>query len=74
MLQKHARVITAGFEADELDHCETAPEAYAHVAPVLRQLATSLGTDTAALRIYDPYYCNGAVAPTDDQTSNRSLR
>uniref|UniRef100_A0A6U5M4J8 Uncharacterized protein n=1 Tax=Calcidiscus leptoporus TaxID=127549 RepID=A0A6U5M4J8_9EUKA len=49
------------FEADEIDHCETAPEAYAHVVPVLRRLSQSRNIDTTELRIYDPYYCNGAV-------------
>lgn len=50
------------FDADELDHCETAPETYLHVAPLLTELAHSLGVTPAALRVYDPYFCNGAVA------------
>jgi len=50
------------FDADELDHCETAPQAYTHVAPLLTSLARSLGVEPAALRIYDPYFCNGAAA------------
>jgi len=49
------------FEAAEEDHCETAPEAYAHIASVLHQIATGIGVEPARLRIYDPYYCNGAV-------------
>lgn len=44
------------------DHCETAPEAYAHVAGALRLLAHALGVPAAELRVYDPYYCNGAAA------------
>ncbi|GBG32671.1 Protein FAM173B [Hondaea fermentalgiana] len=43
------------------DHCETAPEAYADVAPLLRALAKKLGKSPAELRIYDPYFCAGAV-------------
>ena len=50
------------FATDEEDHCETAPLAYAHVAELLRATARSLGIEPAELRIYDPYYCNGAVA------------
>lgn len=50
------------FPANEEDHCETAPEAYADVVPLLKLLARSLGVPPASLRIYDPYYCNGAVA------------
>lgn len=50
------------FAAAEDDHCETAPEAYAHVAGLLRETARALGIEPSALRIYDPYFCNGAVA------------
>ena len=50
------------FAADEEDHCETAPEAYADISPLLRLLAAELGRPAEALRIYDPYYCNGAAA------------
>ena len=49
------------FEALEDDHCETAPEAYAHIAPLLRLLAAERGVAPSHLRIFDPYYCNGAV-------------
>jgi len=49
------------FEADELDHCETAPEAYSHVAPLLADLASCLSVTISSLRIYDPFFCNGAV-------------
>ncbi|KAG1655665.1 hypothetical protein FOA52_007914 [Chlamydomonas sp. UWO 241] len=45
----------------EDDHCETSPEAYTHVAGLLRLTAESMGIEPSALRIYDPYYCNGAV-------------
>ena len=50
------------FAADEDDHCETAPEAYRDVAPLLHLLAAHLGKTPAELRVYDPYFCNGAVA------------
>ncbi|KAL1528027.1 hypothetical protein AB1Y20_009396 [Prymnesium parvum] len=49
------------FEAFEEDHCETAPEAYDHIVGVLHALAHRQGVKAEELRIYDPYYCNGAV-------------
>jgi hypothetical protein len=49
------------FAAAEDDHCETAPEAYAHIADLLMLVALSIGKTAETLRIYDPYYCNGAV-------------
>ena len=49
------------FAAAEDDHCETAPEAYTHIAGALQLLAATLGVAAAELRIYDPFYCNGAV-------------
>eukprot|EP00965_Chrysotila_dentata_P209544 6185353-Pleurochrysis_carterae.AAC.2 len=49
------------FVADEQDHCETAPEAYAHIAGLLHQLSRHLAVDAASLSVYDPYFCNGAV-------------
>jgi len=49
------------FAADEDDHCETAPEAYAHIAGILTLTARALGIEPQELRIYDPYFCNGAV-------------
>lgn len=50
------------FAAAEEDHCETAPEAYRHVTDLLRLVARKLGVPPEELRIYDPYFCNGAVA------------
>ena len=50
------------FEVDDDDHCETPAEAYEDIAPFLRLLAQRLGKHTHDLRIYDPYFCNGAVA------------
>ena len=49
------------FAADEDDHCETAPEAYEHIAELLRLVAAKQGVAPEELRIYDPYFCNGAV-------------
>ena len=49
------------FEAEEDDHCETAPTAYAHIAPLLQMLAETVGIPADTLRVYDPFYCNGAV-------------
>lgn len=49
------------FAADERDHCETSEEAYEDVAALLAALARRRGVPKSELRIYDPYYCNGAV-------------
>lgn len=49
------------FDAVEADHCETGPDAFGDIASVLRALAASMGKTPATLRIYDPYYCTGAV-------------
>lgn len=48
--------------ADEGDHCETPLEAYVHIAPLLHLLCVRLGKAPSALRIYDPYFCEGRVA------------
>ena len=49
------------FDASSDDHCETPLAAYQDVVPILRVLAASLGKPLGDLRIYDPYYCDGAV-------------
>ena len=49
------------FDASSDDHCETPLAAYQDVVPILRVLAASLGKPLEDLRIYDPYYCDGAV-------------
>lgn len=49
------------YEVDFEDHCESPGEAYADVAGLLEALAADLGKTRAELRIYDPYFCNGAV-------------
>lgn len=43
------------YPTDADDHCETPKEAYGHIAPLLHALKEQ------SLRIYDPYYCDGAV-------------
>ena len=50
------------FEAEPDDHCESPPEAYEDLAATLDVVAAALGRDRSNLRIYDPYYCSGAVA------------
>lgn len=47
------------FETEPGDHAETPFDAYEHIAPLLTRLARRLDTTPAALRIYDPYYCEG---------------
>eukprot|EP00929_Paragymnodinium_shiwhaense_P059114 TRINITY_DN29590_c0_g1_i1.p1 TRINITY_DN29590_c0_g1~~TRINITY_DN29590_c0_g1_i1.p1 ORF type:complete len:457 (-),score=136.86 TRINITY_DN29590_c0_g1_i1:402-1772(-) len=43
------------------DHCETAIEAYRDAAPLLKHLCEVLGKTPETARIYDPYFCAGAV-------------
>jgi hypothetical protein len=49
------------FAADAEDHCETAPEAYRDIRAALELVARRLKKPSRELRIYDPYYCDGAV-------------
>jgi len=51
------------YPVDPDDHCETPLEAYRDIAPLLSQLAGTINPNNKQqqLRIYDPYYCNGAV-------------
>jgi hypothetical protein len=49
------------FDAEDDDHCETSPVAYAHIRPMLTFIAERLGKSKAELLIYDPYYCAGAT-------------
>lgn len=49
------------FETNSDDHCETCPTAYKDIVPILQEFAKLCGKTTATLRIYDPYYCAGAV-------------
>ena len=51
------------FTTNVLDHCETPRVAYQHILPVLSRLVDSSSGDMTLnnLKIWDPYYCNGAV-------------
>ena len=49
------------FDVDDADHCETGVESYADLVPVLDLVCAQLGRTRETLRIYDPYYCDGAV-------------
>ena len=43
------------------DHCESPPEAYRDLVPMLDLVAATLHKTRAELLIYDPYYCAGAM-------------
>jgi hypothetical protein len=45
------------YETIQIDHCETPREAYVDIVPILKRLKG----DRDELRIYDPFYCDGAV-------------
>jgi hypothetical protein len=49
------------FAVDDDDHCETPGEAYDDITAALGWLAERQGTPRHELRIYDPYFCDGAV-------------
>jgi hypothetical protein len=49
------------FVVDDTDHCETPASAYSDLLPLLDACCRIFGKNRRALRIYDPYYCNGAV-------------
>jgi len=50
-------------EAD--DHCETPVNSYRDIVPLLQKISSRINGTTSSsnssLRIYDPYYCNGAM-------------
>ena len=48
------------YPIDADDHCESPLEAYSDIAPLLTLLCGTNKTSDS-LRIYDPYYCDGAV-------------
>ena len=60
--QKHAGAASLAkrypFATDFCDHFETPKRAYADVAPAIDALAAKPRSE---IRIYDPYYCDGAV-------------
>jgi len=49
------------FETEYGDHFETPLVAYRHLKPVLEAVARELGKTPGDLRIYDPFYCEGAM-------------
>jgi len=49
------------FQTEPEDHCESPPEAFSDIAPVLQYLAADLGKSRKDLKIYDPYFCDGKV-------------
>ncbi|EFJ45758.1 hypothetical protein VOLCADRAFT_105839 [Volvox carteri f. nagariensis] len=53
--------VVHGFATEPGDHAETPLQAYEHIEPLLARLATRLGTTKAALRIYDPFFCEGRM-------------
>ena len=54
---RHAGFLSRwSFPTDYLDHFETPREAYSDILPLLRAAGP-----LATLRVYDPYYCAGAV-------------
>mmetsp|Transcript_53515 Transcript_53515/g.170230 ORF Transcript_53515/g.170230 Transcript_53515/m.170230 type:complete len:204 (+) Transcript_53515:62-673(+) len=59
--KQRAAGIKYPFEACADDHCETSPDAYKDMVPLLEHLAAALRKAPAALRVYDPYFCAGAV-------------
>ena len=44
------------------DHCETGLDALSDAAELLKALAKSMGVEPSNLKLYDPFYCNGASA------------
>jgi len=49
------------FDVDPDDHCETPAEAYDDIVKTLDFIASESGRSKGGLRIYDPYFCDGAV-------------
>ena len=49
------------FDVDDTDHCETPAVAYSDLLSLLDSCCRILGKARSTLRIYDPFYCNGAV-------------
>jgi hypothetical protein len=54
-------VVAYPYDVDDDDHCESPVEAYADLAPLLTKVALEMGKTPATLRIYDPFFCEGAV-------------
>ena len=54
-------VVEYPYEVNDDDHCETPACAYEHLVPILMKVAQILGKTPSSLKVYDPYYCEGAV-------------
>jgi len=61
MTSQQEQFIKHPFKVESTDHCETPNVAYSDIAPVLEQLAISMGKTKETLKIYDPYFCAGGV-------------
>jgi len=59
--QSKAPPLEHSFEVDPDDHCETPPEAYGDIVNALEFIANALNKSKHSLKIYDPYFCAGAV-------------
>lgn len=55
--RESSEIASFPFPTEPDDHCESPKEAYLHIVPLLRKLKSK----QQSLRIYDPYYCDGAV-------------
>jgi hypothetical protein len=49
------------WDCDDGDHCETPALAYAHIAPILSLIRSSIGVN-GSIKLYDPYFCAGSAA------------
>jgi len=50
------------YNADPEDHCETDIRAYQHLRPLLLKIEFAIyGRNAGQLKLWDPYFCNGAV-------------
>eukprot|EP00933_Yihiella_yeosuensis_P019462 TRINITY_DN15769_c0_g1_i6.p1 TRINITY_DN15769_c0_g1~~TRINITY_DN15769_c0_g1_i6.p1 ORF type:complete len:322 (-),score=60.76 TRINITY_DN15769_c0_g1_i6:63-1028(-) len=49
------------YDVDPLDHAETEPRALGHAAAVLRNLALEMSKISSSLKLWDPYFCKGAM-------------
>lgn len=60
-IRDRGKRVSYPFSVETDDHCETSPQAFEDIAPLLTVLAKQLGKAKGDLRIYDPYYCAGST-------------
>ena len=60
-MEKPPDAVSHEFEVDADDHCETSPEAHAHIVNFLNKAAQACGKTPKTLVIYDPYFCAGGT-------------